>query len=49
VKRESDSALASAPEIRFVALRNRMEIVIEVIVHVLGANDLRRGERDPAY
>src|SRR5215470_12738975 len=28
--------LASASEIRFVGLRNRMEILIEVIVHVLG-------------
>ena len=28
-------------EIRFVGLRNRMEILIEVIVHVLGANRLR--------
>src|SRR5207245_7757430 len=32
--------LASASEIRFVGLRNRMEILIEVIVHVLGANHL---------
>src|SRR5215475_10227503 len=32
--------LASASEIRSVGLRNRMEILIEVIVHVLGANRL---------
>ena len=33
--------LASASEIRFVGLRNRMEILIEVIGHVLGAYRLR--------
>jgi hypothetical protein len=31
---------SSASEIRFVGLRNRMEILIEVIVHVLRANHL---------